>query len=125
MSIGPFHQIKYLVIHTGLMPCAKEVGGFIYTFGFGLDISDFCLRYSLDISVLRSADLGPEPETRKSPTLLAISIAAEAKREEEKAKGVNPESGAENPDIVPFEDNEEEEEEEDESEEEEDGICFY
>ena len=53
----------------------------------------------------------------------AISIAAEAKREEEKAKGVNPESRAENPDIVPFEDNEEEEEEEDESEEEEDGMA--
>ncbi|CAA7062359.1 unnamed protein product [Microthlaspi erraticum] len=54
--------------------------------------------------------------------LMAISIAAEAKREEEKAKGVNPESRAENPDIVPFEDNEEEEEEEDESEDEEDNM---
>jgi cleavage and polyadenylation specificity factor subunit 4 len=53
----------------------------------------------------------------------AISIAAEAKREEEKAKGVNPESRAENPDIVPFEDNEEEEEEEDESEEEEESMA--
>ncbi|KAH0917867.1 hypothetical protein HID58_025527 [Brassica napus] len=52
--------------------------------------------------------------------LMAISIAAEAKREEEKAKGVNPESRAENPDIVPFQDNEEEE---DESEEEEDGMA--
>ncbi|CAF1968279.1 unnamed protein product [Brassica napus] len=55
--------------------------------------------------------------------LMAISIAAEAKREEEKAKGVNPESRAENPDIVPFEDNEEEEEDDDESEEEEDGMA--
>lgn len=44
----------------------------------------------------------------------AISLAAEAKREEEKAKGVNPENATENPDIVPFEDNEEEEEEESE-----------
>ncbi|KAH0915896.1 hypothetical protein HID58_030342 [Brassica napus] len=60
-----------------------------------------------------------EPDSK----LMAISIAAEAKREEEKAKGVNPESRAENPDIVPFEDNEEEEEEEDESEEEEDGMA--
>ncbi|CAK7324576.1 unnamed protein product [Dovyalis caffra] len=50
--------------------------------------------------------------------LQAISLAAEAKREEEKEKGVNPESGGENPDIVPFEDNEEEEEEESEEEEE-------
>ena len=49
----------------------------------------------------------------------AISVAAESKREEEKAKGVNPENGTENPDIVPFEDNEEEEEEDEESEEDE------
>ncbi|KAL0540555.1 hypothetical protein IC582_020563 [Cucumis melo] len=51
--------------------------------------------------------------------LMAVSIAAESKREEEKAKGVNPDIGSENPDIVPFEDNEEEEEEESEEEEEE------
>ncbi|KAA0036926.1 30-kDa cleavage and polyadenylation specificity factor 30 [Cucumis melo var. makuwa] len=51
--------------------------------------------------------------------LMAVSIAAESKREEEKAKGVNPDIGNENPDIVPFEDNEEEEEEESEEEEEE------
>ena len=50
--------------------------------------------------------------------LQAISVAAESKREEEKAKGVNPDNGGENPDIVPFEDNEEEEEEESEDEEE-------
>lgn len=50
--------------------------------------------------------------------LQAISIAAESKREEEKAKGVNPDNGGENPDIVPFEDNEEEEEEESDDEEE-------
>jgi cleavage and polyadenylation specificity factor subunit 4 len=48
----------------------------------------------------------------------AVSLAAEAKREEEKEKGVNPDSGGENPDIVPFEDNEEEEEEESEEEDE-------
>ncbi|XP_022994747.1 30-kDa cleavage and polyadenylation specificity factor 30-like [Cucurbita maxima] len=51
--------------------------------------------------------------------LMAVSIAAESKREEEKAKGVNPDIRNENPDIVPFEDNEEEEEEESEEEEEE------
>ncbi|KAG4990284.1 hypothetical protein JHK87_023741 [Glycine soja] len=50
--------------------------------------------------------------------LMAISVAAESKREEEKAKGVNPDNGGENPDIVPFEDNEEEEEEESDEEEE-------
>ncbi|KAJ4981486.1 hypothetical protein NE237_032323 [Protea cynaroides] len=54
--------------------------------------------------------------------LMALSVAAESKREEEKAKGVNPDEGAENPDIVPFEDNEEEEEEEEESEEEEENF---
>ncbi|XP_024018926.1 30-kDa cleavage and polyadenylation specificity factor 30 isoform X2 [Morus notabilis] len=48
----------------------------------------------------------------------AISLAAESKREEEKAKGVDPDNGGENPDIVPFEDNEEDEEEESEDEEE-------
>lgn len=47
-------------------------------------------------------------------------IAAESKREEEKAKGVSTDDASDNPDIVLFEDNEEEEEEE--SEEEEDGI---
>lgn len=46
----------------------------------------------------------------------AISVAAEAKREEEKEKGDNPDSGCENPDIVPFEDNEEAEEESEEEE---------
>ena len=43
--------------------------------------------------------------------------AAESKREEEKAKGVETEDSGENPDIVPFEDNEEEEEESDEEDE--------
>ncbi|KAE8653313.1 hypothetical protein Csa_023309 [Cucumis sativus] len=51
--------------------------------------------------------------------LMAVSIAAESKRKDEKAKGVNPDIGNENPDIVLFEDNEEEEEEESEEEEEE------
>ncbi|KAJ7969091.1 30-kDa cleavage and polyadenylation specificity factor 30-like [Quillaja saponaria] len=55
--------------------------------------------------------------------LMAISIAAESKREEEKAKGVNPDNGGENPDIVPFEDNEEEEEEEESEEEEEESFV--
>lgn len=54
----------------------------------------------------------------------AISLAAESKREEERAKGVNPDNGNENPDIVPFEDNEEEEEEESEEEDESFGQAF-
>lgn len=56
------------------------------------------------------------------PRVQAVSVAAESKREEEKAKGVNPENGSENPDIVPFEDNEEEEEEDEESEEEDENF---
>ncbi|KAL8511879.1 hypothetical protein ACS0TY_018352 [Phlomoides rotata] len=56
--------------------------------------------------------------------LMAVSVAAEQKREEEKAKGVNVDNGAENPDIVPFEDNEEEEEEESEEEDESPGQAF-
>ncbi|KAK8582757.1 hypothetical protein V6N13_069526 [Hibiscus sabdariffa] len=55
--------------------------------------------------------------------LMAISLAAESKREEEKAKGVNSDMGGENPDIVPFEDNEEEEEEESEEEDESFGAA--
>ncbi|MQM03347.1 hypothetical protein Taro_036127 [Colocasia esculenta] len=47
----------------------------------------------------------------------AMLIAAESKREEEKAKGVNMDDSTENPDIVPFEDNEEEEEDSEEEEE--------
>lgn len=47
----------------------------------------------------------------------AMLIAAESKREEEKAKGVEMDDSAENPDIVPFEDNEEEEEDSEEEEE--------
>ncbi|EPS64393.1 hypothetical protein M569_10389, partial [Genlisea aurea] len=53
--------------------------------------------------------------------LTAVLLAAETKREQEKARGVTVDNGtAEDPDIVPFEDNEEEEEEEDDESEEED-----
>ncbi|KAJ6805211.1 zinc finger CCCH domain-containing protein 45 [Iris pallida] len=54
--------------------------------------------------------------------LMATLIAAESKREEEKAKGVSTDDASDNPDIVLFEDNEEEEEDEEDSEEEEDGM---
>lgn len=53
-----------------------------------------------------------------------IWSAAESKREEEKAKGVNPEEAGENPDIVPFEDNEEDDEEEEEEESEEEDENY-
>ncbi|XP_047948259.1 30-kDa cleavage and polyadenylation specificity factor 30 [Salvia hispanica] len=56
--------------------------------------------------------------------LMAVSVAAEQKREEEKAKGVNLDNGSDNPDIVPFEDNEEEEEEESDEEDESPGQGF-
>lgn len=45
-------------------------------------------------------------------------IAAEAKRQEEKAKGVSANEAADNQDTVLFDDNEEDEEEESEEEEE-------
>jgi cleavage and polyadenylation specificity factor subunit 4 len=48
-------------------------------------------------------------------------VAAEAKREEEKAKGVSADEAADNQDIVLFDDNEEEEEEESEEEDESNG----
>ncbi|GER48911.1 cleavage and polyadenylation specificity factor30 [Striga asiatica] len=50
--------------------------------------------------------------------LMAVSISAELKREEEKAKGVNLDNRPEN--IVPFDDNEEDEDEDEEEEEEDD-----
>lgn len=58
-----------------------------------------------------------EPDSQ----LMEMLIAAESKREEEKAKGVSTDDASDNPDIVLFEDNEEEEEEE--SEEEEEGVV--
>ncbi|XP_031499944.1 LOW QUALITY PROTEIN: 30-kDa cleavage and polyadenylation specificity factor 30 [Nymphaea colorata] len=56
--------------------------------------------------------------------LMAIAVAAETKREEEKTKGVSTVDGMENPDIVPFEENEEEEEEESDEEEESSGHSL-
>ncbi|CAN6454746.1 unnamed protein product [Victoria cruziana] len=56
--------------------------------------------------------------------LMAIAVAAETKREEEKTKGVNTVDAIENPDIVPFEENEEEDEEESDEEEESSGLSL-
>ncbi|KAJ0975718.1 hypothetical protein J5N97_017683 [Dioscorea zingiberensis] len=50
--------------------------------------------------------------------LMAMLIAAESKREEEKTKGVSADDATDNQDIVLYEDNEEEEEEESEEEDE-------
>ncbi|XP_048334849.2 30-kDa cleavage and polyadenylation specificity factor 30 [Ziziphus jujuba] len=77
-------------------------------------ISRDCQELEPSIGEQLASLLYLEPDSE----LMAISIAAESKREEEKAKGVNPDNSGENPDIVPFEDNEEEEEEESEDEEE-------
>ncbi|XP_051133567.1 30-kDa cleavage and polyadenylation specificity factor 30 [Andrographis paniculata] len=83
-------------------------------------ISRDCQELEASVGEQLASLLYLEPDS----DLMAVSLAAELKREEEKAKGVNNENGTENPDIVPFEDNEEEEEEESEEEEEELGQGF-
>lgn len=85
-----------------------------YNENLPVKISRDCQELEPSIGEQLASLLYLEPDSE----LMAISIAAESKREEEKAKGVNPENGGENPDIVPFEDNEEEEEEESDDEEE-------
>ncbi|XP_021896209.1 30-kDa cleavage and polyadenylation specificity factor 30-like, partial [Carica papaya] len=84
-------------------------------------ISRDCQELEPSIGEQLASLLYLEPDSE----LMAMSLAAESKREEEKAKGVNPENGGENPDIVPFEDNEEEEEEESEEEEENFGVASH
>lgn len=85
-----------------------------YNENLPVKISRDCQELESSVGEQLASLLYLEPDSE----LMAISVAAESKREEEKAKGVNPENGDENPDIVPFEDNEEEEEEESEDEEE-------
>ncbi|KAJ4837846.1 30-kDa cleavage and polyadenylation specificity factor 30 [Turnera subulata] len=85
-----------------------------YNENLPVKISRDCQELEPSVGEQLASLLYLEPDSE----LMAVSVAAEAKREEEKAKGVNPDSGGENPDIVPFEDNEEEEEEESEDEEE-------
>ncbi|KAL9452852.1 hypothetical protein AB3S75_008609 [Citrus x aurantiifolia] len=85
-----------------------------YNENLPVKISRDCQELEPSIGEQLAALLYLEPDSE----LMAISVAAEAKREEEKAKGVNPDNGGDNPDIVPFEDNEEEEEDESEEEEE-------
>ncbi|KAF6166117.1 hypothetical protein GIB67_023827 [Kingdonia uniflora] len=85
-----------------------------YNENLPVKISRDCQELESSIGEQLASLLYLEPDSE----LMAIAVAAEAKREEEKAKGVNPDHGAENPDIVPFEDDNEDEEEEEESEEE-------
>ncbi|XP_050223914.1 30-kDa cleavage and polyadenylation specificity factor 30 [Mercurialis annua] len=87
-----------------------------YNENLPVKISRDCQELEPSVGAMLASLLYDEPDSE----LMAISLAAEAKREEEKAKGVNPENGGNNPDIVPFEDNEEEEEEEEEESDEED-----
>ncbi|KAL8192248.1 hypothetical protein R6Q57_027915 [Mikania cordata] len=87
-----------------------------YNENLPVKISRDCQELEPSIGEQLASLLYLEPDSE----LMAISLAAESKREEEKAKGVNPENVTENPDIVPFEDNEEEEEEE--SEEDDDSM---
>ncbi|EOX96971.1 hypothetical protein QUC31_015899 [Theobroma cacao] len=85
-----------------------------YNENLPVKISRDCQELEPSIGEQLASLLYLEPDSE----LMAISVAAELKREEEKAKGVNSDNGGENPDIVPFEDNEEEEEEESEEEDE-------
>ncbi|OVA10949.1 zinc finger protein [Macleaya cordata] len=85
-----------------------------YNENLPVKISRDCQELEPSIGEQLASLLYLEPDSE----LMAISVAAESKREEEKAKGVNPDDAAENPDIVPFEDNEDEEEEESEEEDE-------
>ncbi|KAG8365658.1 hypothetical protein BUALT_Bualt18G0128900 [Buddleja alternifolia] len=92
-----------------------------YNENLPVKISRDCQELEPSIGEQLASLLYVEPDS----DLMAISVAAELKREEEKAKGVNLDNGTDNPDIVPFEDNEEEEEEEEESEEEDETLQAF
>ncbi|KAL1829524.1 hypothetical protein ACET3Z_007936 [Daucus carota] len=88
-----------------------------YNENLPVKISRDCQELEPSVGEQLASLLYLEPDSE----LMEISVAAELKREEEKAKGVDPVDGTENQDIVPFEDNEEEEEEE--SDEEDQGFS--
>ncbi|KAL3522832.1 hypothetical protein ACH5RR_015666 [Cinchona calisaya] len=90
-----------------------------YNESLPVKISRDCQELEPSIGEQLASLLYLEPDSE----LMAVWIAVESKREEEKAKGV-PETRSENPDIVPFEDNEEEEEEESEEEDESFGQVY-
>ncbi|KAK1375559.1 30-kDa cleavage and polyadenylation specificity factor 30 [Heracleum sosnowskyi] len=83
-----------------------------YNENLPVKISRDCQELEPSVGEQLASLLYLEPDSE----LMEISLAAELKREEEKAKGDDPEDGTENQDIVPFEDNEEEEEEESDEE---------
>ncbi|KAL5731670.1 30-kDa cleavage and polyadenylation specificity factor 30 [Ranunculus cassubicifolius] len=85
-----------------------------YNDNLPVKISRDCQEIEPSIGQQLASLLYLEPDSE----LMAISVAAETKRKEEKENGVNPEGGPENPDIVLFEDNDDEEEEESEEEDE-------
>ncbi|XP_015066679.1 30-kDa cleavage and polyadenylation specificity factor 30-like [Solanum pennellii] len=89
-----------------------------YNENLPVKISRDCQELEPSVGEQLASLLYLEPDSE----LMAISLAAESKRLEEKAKGVNPDNGKDNPDIVPFEDNEEEEDEEEESEDEDENF---
>ncbi|XP_073061252.1 30-kDa cleavage and polyadenylation specificity factor 30-like [Primulina eburnea] len=91
-----------------------------YNENLPVKISRDCQELEPSIGEQLASLLYLEPDS----DLMAVSLAAESKREEEMAQGVNVENRNENPDIVPFEDNEEEEEEESEEEDESPGQVF-
>ncbi|KAK4709866.1 hypothetical protein R3W88_004379 [Solanum pinnatisectum] len=86
-----------------------------YNENLPVKISRDCQELEPSVGEQLASLLYLEPDSE----LMAISLAAESKRQEEKAKGVNPDNGKDNPDIVPFEDEEEEEEEEESEDEDE------
>ncbi|KAK9696992.1 hypothetical protein RND81_08G008700 [Saponaria officinalis] len=86
-----------------------------YNENLPVKISRDCQELEPSVGEQLASLLYLEPDSELVETL----IAAESKREEEIAKGVNMDNAAENPDIVPFDDNEEEEEEEESEEEDE------
>ncbi|GMH31051.1 hypothetical protein Nepgr_032894 [Nepenthes gracilis] len=85
-----------------------------YNENLPVKISRDCQELEASIGEQLASLLYLEPDSE----LMATLVAAELKREEEKAKGVNIDNGTENPDIVPFEDNEEEDDDESDEEEE-------
>ncbi|GAB4829400.1 30-kDa cleavage and polyadenylation specificity factor 30 [Ancistrocladus abbreviatus] len=85
-----------------------------YNENLPVKISRDCQELEPSIGQQLASLLYLEPDSELTATL----VAAELKREEEKAKGVTVENRADNPDIVPFEDNEDEEEEESDEEDE-------
>uniref|UniRef100_A0A0V0IR48 Putative cleavage and polyadenylation specificity factor CPSF30-like n=1 Tax=Solanum chacoense TaxID=4108 RepID=A0A0V0IR48_SOLCH len=91
-----------------------------YNENLPVKISRDCQELEPSVGEQLASLLYLEPDSE----LMAISLTAESKRQEEKAKGVNPDNGKDNPDIVPFEDNEEEEEEEEEEESEDEDESF-